>query len=56
MTSTMQWLHYKLGVPFAEQDGGDPLSAGGADDTEADLIARQKALATMPLSVTFTSR
>ncbi len=55
MISTAQWLHFKLGMPLQGYDG-DEATADEAQTGEADLIARQKALASMPLSVTFLAR
>jgi hypothetical protein len=56
MTSTAQWLHFKLGIPLVEDGSAIAPSADEAQTAEADLIALQKSVASLPLTVTFVGR
>ncbi len=56
MTSTAQWLHFKLGIVPADQHDTDPQSLGDEQSATADLVAQQRAMASQPLSVSFITR
>ena len=54
MTSTAQWLQSKLGLPCISIESEEADATPEFHNTEAVLIARQRALAAMPLRVLFT--
>jgi len=53
MTSTAQWLQFKLGILATGQECAGLISPDEARTGEAELVARQRAFAAAPLAVTF---
>ncbi|HEY0269842.1 MAG TPA: hypothetical protein VGC10_02505 [Sphingomonas sp.] len=56
MTTTADWLHLKLGLSLADHADETAAANDDADNGESNLIARQRAYAAGPLSVTFPGR
>jgi hypothetical protein len=56
MTTTADWLHLKLGLPLADCSDDDAGTNNDADNDAGNLVARQRAYAARPLSVTFPGR
>ena len=53
MTSTAQWLQFKLGIVPTGQECTGPISPDETQTGEAELIVRQQAFAATPLAVMF---
>jgi hypothetical protein len=56
MTTTAHWLHIRLGLPLVEVELDDVAPVVEPECGEADIVARQKAYASIPLSVQFVGR